>query len=41
MKKQAREDEAIRNHIEGKFGQGKRRLSLDSVMSALATADLK
>jgi len=41
MKKQAREDEGIRNHIEGKFGQGKRRFSLDRVMSKLPTANFR
>ena len=35
-RKQAREDEKIRNHIEGKFGQGKRRFSLSRVMAKLA-----
>lgn len=35
-KKQAREDEKIRNGIEGKFGQGKRRFSLDRVMTKLS-----
>lgn len=35
-KKQAREDERIRNRIEGKFGQGKRRFSLDRVMAKLS-----
>jgi hypothetical protein len=34
-KKQAREDEKIRNAIEGKFGQGKRRFSLSRVMVKL------
>jgi transposase, IS5 family len=34
-KKQAREDELIRNSIEGKFGQGKRRFSLGRVMAKL------
>ena len=33
MKKQARDDERIRNTIEGKFGQGKRRFSLNRVMT--------
>jgi hypothetical protein len=32
-KKQAQEDERIRNEIEGKFGQGKRRFSLNRVMT--------
>ena len=35
-KKQAREDERIRNRIEGKFGQGKRRFSLNRVMTKLS-----
>ncbi|MCT7992169.1 IS5 family transposase [Laspinema olomoucense] len=35
-KKQAQEDERIRNEIEGKFGQGKRRFSLNRVMAKLA-----
>ena len=34
-KKQASEDERIRNAIEGKFGQGKRRFSLNRVMTKL------
>ncbi|BAY35610.1 transposase (plasmid) [Nostoc carneum NIES-2107] len=34
-KKQAREDELIRNSIEGKFGQGKRRFNLGRVMAKL------
>ena len=34
-KKQAIEDERIRNAIEGKFGQGKRRFSLNKIMSKL------
>jgi hypothetical protein len=36
MKKQARLDEGVRNCIEGKFGEGKRRFSLDRVMAKLA-----
>jgi transposase, IS5 family len=36
QKKQAREDEKIRNSIEGKFGQGKRRFSLSRVMAKLS-----
>jgi IS5 family transposase len=36
-KKQAQEDERIRNEIEGKFGQGKRRFSLNRVMAKLST----
>jgi len=35
-KKQAQEDERIRNEIEGKFGQGKRRFSLNRVMAKLS-----
>jgi transposase, IS5 family len=35
-KKQARLDEAVRNCIEGKFGEGKRRFSLNRVMAKLA-----
>lgn len=34
-KKQAQEDERIRNEIEGKFGQAKRRFSLSRVMAKL------
>ena len=34
-KKQALEDERIRNAIEGKFGQGKIRFSLNRVMTKL------
>ena len=34
-KKQALEDERIRNAIEGKFGQGKRRFGLNQVMAKL------
>ena len=34
-KKQAAYDEGIRNAIEGKFGQGKRRFSLDRIMAKL------
>ena len=34
-KKQAAYDEGIRNYIEGKFGQGKRRFSLGRVMAKL------
>ena len=36
VKKQTREDEGIRNRIEGKFGQGKRRYSLNRVMAKLS-----
>jgi len=35
-KKQAQLDEGVRNCIEGKFGEGKRRFSLDRVMTKLA-----
>ena len=36
IKKQAQDDERIRNEIEGKFGVGKRRFSLNRVMAKLA-----
>jgi len=36
-KKQSRADEAIRNTVEGKFGQAKRRFGLARVMAKLAT----
>ena len=36
IKKQALEDEKIRNAIEGKFGQGKRRFRLNLVMAKLS-----
>ena len=36
-RKQARADEVIRNEVEGKFGQGKRRYSLGQVMTKLAS----
>lgn len=36
-KKQARADEAIRNRVEGKFGQGKRRFGLGRIMAKLAS----
>jgi transposase, IS5 family len=36
VKKQARLDEAVRNCIEGKFGEAKRRFSLNRVMTKLA-----
>ncbi len=36
-KKQARADEAIRNTVEGKFGEAKRRYGLSRVMAKLAT----
>lgn len=39
-KKQAQEDERIRNEIEGKFGQGKRRFSLNRVMSKLSNTSI-
>lgn len=35
QKKQAREDEKIRNRIEGKFGEGKRRYGLNRIMTKL------
>ena len=35
-KKQARADESIRNSVEGKFGEGKRRFGLGRVMAKLA-----
>ncbi len=35
LRQQTRQDEKIRNHIEGKFGQGKRRFSLARVMAKL------
>ena len=34
-KKQAQEDESFRNEIEGKFGQAKRRFSLNLIMTKL------
>jgi hypothetical protein len=37
-KRQAEADEAIRNQVEGKFGQGKRRFGLGRVMAKLASA---
>ena len=36
-KKQSATDEAIRNHVEGKFGQGKRRFGLGRIMTKLAS----
>lgn len=36
-KRQAYEDEVIRNQVEGKFGQGKRRFGLGRVMAKLAS----
>jgi len=36
-KKQASADEAIRNQVEGKFGQGKRRFGLGRIMAKLAS----
>jgi len=36
-KKQAAADEAIRNHVEGKFGQAKRRFGLGRIMAKLAS----
>jgi hypothetical protein len=35
QKKQAREDEKIRNRIEGKFGEGKRRYGLNRILAKL------
>ncbi len=35
LQKQAREDEKIRNRIEGKFGEGKRRYGLNRIMTKL------
>lgn len=37
-KEKAREDEIIRNAIEGKFGQGKRRFSLNKIMTKLPSS---
>ena len=37
LRRQLREDEKIRNQIEGQFGQGKRRFSLSRVMAKLAS----
>ena len=37
-KQQALEDERIRNCIEGKFGQGKRRFSLSRIMTKLPSS---
>ena len=37
-KQKAREDERIRNYIEGKFGQGKRRFTLNKIMTKLPTS---
>jgi transposase, IS5 family len=39
-KKQAIDDERVRNFIEGKFGQGKRRFSLGRVMAKLPHTSL-
>ena len=36
QKKQAQSDERIRNSIEGKFGEAKRRFSLSKVMAKLS-----
>jgi hypothetical protein len=36
-KKQAAADERVRNHVEGKFGQGKRRFGLGRIMAKLAS----
>ncbi|MCD4706593.1 MAG: transposase [Candidatus Sabulitectum sp.] len=35
MKKQWREDERIRNAVEGKFGEGKRKYGIDRIMAKL------
>ena len=35
MKKQWREDERIRNAVEGKFGEGKRKYGIDKIMAKL------
>ncbi len=37
VKKQATADEAIRNQVEGKYGQGKRRFGLGRIMAKLAS----
>ncbi len=37
VKKQTRVDEAVRNEVEGKFGQGKRRFGLGRIMAKLAS----
>ncbi len=37
MKKQWREDERIRNAIEGKFGEGKRKYGIDRIMAKLVS----
>ncbi len=34
-KKEARENEKIRNRVEGKFGEGKRRYGLNKIMTKL------
>ncbi|CDN16932.1 hypothetical protein RintRC_4164 [Richelia intracellularis] len=36
QKRQANESERIRNSIEGKFGQGKRRFSLNRIIAKLS-----
>ncbi len=36
-KKQAQEDERVRNVIEGKFGEGKRRFTLSKIMTKLTS----
>ena len=36
QKRQANKSERIRNSIEGKFGQGKRRFSLNRIMAKLS-----
>lgn len=35
MKKQWREDECVRNAVEGKFGEGKRKYCMDRIMTKL------
>jgi hypothetical protein len=40
LKKQAKEDERVRNAIEGKFGVSKRRFSLNRVMAKLPNTSL-
>ncbi len=39
-RKQAAADEAVRNHVEGKFGQGKRRFGLGRIMAKLASTSM-
>ncbi len=40
IKKQAVDDERFRNGIEGKFGQAKRRYSLDCIMTKLSQTSI-